>query len=96
MKTNITLLIPGDARVCKVPFAHADHAIAEGACPTCKAEPFKVGGSGMRPSACDRYWEADGGCIGCKTFLGILRVDTGTLFGVREDRAVLEGRCRVY
>lgn len=57
---------------------------------------FKVAGSGRRPSDDDRAWEADAGCVACKAHLGILRVETNTLFGVREDERVLRGRCRVY
>lgn len=96
MSMKITLLSPSGTRPCKAPYEGADHVAAEGACPQCKANPFKVAGNGMRPSADDRAWEADATCWACRKHVGTLRVDTGTLFGVREDRAVLEGRCRVY
>ena len=45
----------------------------------------------------DRYYVSDAHCVGCGAHRGELRVDTGTLFGIEEDRAVLvNGRCRVY
>lgn len=102
MSTHIKLLLKHDSttRACKLPFQDADHALASGACPYCAREEdgggFKVAGSGRRPSADDRAWEADAGCLACKAHLGTLRVETNTLFGVREDEAVLRGRCRVY
>jgi hypothetical protein len=45
----------------------------------------------------DRYYVSDAHCVGCGAHRGALRVDSGTLFGIEEDRAVLvNGRCRVY
>lgn len=79
-----------------LPHEEADHAVAAGACPKCNASPWGVQGAGRRPSADDRAWEADGVTTCCKQFAGIIRVETNTLFGVREDELVLSGRCRVY
>jgi hypothetical protein len=75
--------------------------MCEGACPYCgveEVEPkgFKVAGSNRRIAKDDRAYEADAGCLACKAHLGTLRVETGTLFGIREDEAVLNGRVRVY
>lgn len=84
---------------CTMPYEGADHVVVDvwAACPYCAAEgPVKIGGAGQRASADDRAWEADAGALCCRAFLGILRVEVSTLFGVREDRAVLAGRCRVY
>jgi len=81
---------------CKVPFEGADHAVAEGACPHCGSETFKVQGTNMHPSQDDRAYEADAKCAACDLYVGTLRAEMNTLFGVREDRAVLNGRCRVY
>lgn len=94
----VKLLLSGDdsTRACSVPFNGADHALADGACPFCGIGSFKVAGSCLRPSADDRAWEAEAVCLACKARLGTLRVETNTLFGVREDEAVLAGRCRVY
>lgn len=100
MKIKLLLKHDGTVRKCKTPFPEADHALAEGACPYCNVMElgggFKVAGASMRPSDDDRAYEANAGCLACKAHLGTLRVETNTLFGVREDEAVLRGRCRVY
>lgn len=94
---KIRLLRDGKRLKCtEPPFEGADHVVCEGACPECSITPFKIAGSNMHPSADDQAWEASAGCLACKAHVGTLRVETGTLFGVREDRAVLAGRCRVY
>jgi hypothetical protein len=74
----------------------APYAIADGACPHCKAEPFKVAGARRRISSDDRAYEADGGCIACEKFVGILRQETNTLFGLREDEAMSRLGIRIY
>jgi hypothetical protein len=95
--SRIFLLVDGGpGRKARQPFPDADHAQVEGSCPKCGAADFKVGGSGRRPSKDDRAWEADGYCLACRAHVGTIRVETSTLFGVREDEAVLRGRCRVY
>jgi hypothetical protein len=116
----------GPRRDVHVPFAGADHALADGGCPACgvgcckycgawdcdarggahRCNPadasdgypprFKVAGTGRRPSADDRAWECDAHCLACKAHVGTLRAEMSTLFGVREDEAVLNGRPRVY
>jgi hypothetical protein len=35
-------------------------------------------------------------CVACGEKVGTLRVKVSTLFGIEEDIAVLNGRCRVY
>lgn len=97
------LVKEGPRRSCRVPFEGADYALASGACPACAHEEpgpalkgFKVGGSGRYASADDRAWESQAYCLKCRAHVGVLRVETGTLFGVREDEAVLSGRVRVY
>lgn len=75
---------------------HSDHAVADKPCPHCSATPLKVAGTGRRPSKDDRAWEADAVALCCKKAVGIIRVEMSTIFGVREDEAVLHGRCRVY
>lgn len=89
-------LLRDDERIpCKVPYKDADHAVAEGKCPHCGAETFKVQGTGKRPSQDDRAYEADARCAACDLYVGVLRAEVSTLFGVREDEAVMR-RCRVY
>lgn len=73
-----------------------DHAVFEGSCSSCGASPFKVAGTGMRPSLDDRAYEADGRCLLCGARVGTIRAEMSTIFGVREDNAVLRGRPRVY
>jgi len=71
--------------------------VADEKCPHCGSEQFGVAGTGKRPSKDDRAWEADAVSTCCKKPVGTIRVETGTLFGVREDAEVLSGRYgRVY
>lgn len=95
---KITLLTNDKSpnRRCKLPFPDADHAVAERDCPKCGTHDFKVAGSGRRASADDRAWESDAYCLACRTHVGVLRCETNTLFGVREDERVLAGRVRIY
>ena len=86
----------GPRRKAQLPYPEADHAEVEGACPACGVVPLKVAGTGRRASKDDRAWEADGVALCCRVYVGTIRVETNTLFGVREDEAVLRGRCRVY
>ena len=72
-----------------------DVPVPDEKCPHC-AEPLKVGGANKRIAEDDRAYESDAGCISCGRYVGTLRLETGTLFGVREDEAVLRGRVRVY
>lgn len=65
------------------------YAFVEGACPHCKTEPLKVRGTGRRPSQDDRAYEADGFCVDCREPVGLIRNEVETLFGVREDEAVV-------
>lgn len=94
---KIFVLYDGKRVLAKLPHPEADHVRIEGEpCPKCSAKPWGAVGAGRRPSKDDRAWEADGHCTECKAHIGIIRVETNTLFGVREDQAVLQGRCRVY
>lgn len=86
---KIFLLIPDEARRrARPPHPEADHAKVDGACPKCGTEDFRVAGSGRYPSKDDRAWEAEGYCLACKAYVGVIRAETNTLFGVREDQAV--------
>lgn len=72
----------------------ATHAVVEGACPHCKATPFRARGNGMQRGH-DTY-TADATCVDCGKFVGRLVVTMNTLFGLDEDEAMLNGRPRVY
>lgn len=93
-----TYLLTAAARIpLRLHHEAADHAIATGACPKCGATSWGVQGTGRRPSADDRARDADGISTCCKQFVGVIRAETDTLFGVLEDEAaVLASRCRVY
>lgn len=96
MKVHLRMADGGPQRKAAPPFPEADHAVVDGKCPACGAEPFKVAGHGKYASQDDRAWEAEASALCCGKHVGTLRVETNTLFGVREDEAVLRGRCRVY
>lgn len=72
------------------------YAFVEGACPACGAEPLRVRGHGRRISTDDRAYEANGVALCCDTFVGTIRADVSTIFGLHEDEAMLYGRPRVY
>ncbi len=97
---KVFLIRDGARRKCSVPFhgkTAADHVVVIGeSCPHCKDKPFKVGGANMRVSTDDQAYESDAGCMSCKKPVGTFRAEMNTLFGVREDEAVLHGRARVY
>jgi hypothetical protein len=100
MKPKIKL-IPNNrdlkALRCVEPFPGADHAVVvDTVCPGCGAHPFKVAGTGRRIAQDDRAYEADAVALCCDRHVGLLRVETGTLFGVREDEAVARLGIRIY
>ncbi len=90
-------LLTSDGRCrCRLQSPNADHATAEGRCPTCSAEPFRVRGTGKRIAADDRAYEADAVCLACTQIVGTLRVEVNTLFGLREDEAVFRSGVKIY
>ena len=94
---RIYLLLPdGARRAVSLPTPDATHGVVLETCPLCSSSLFRVSGTGRRPSKDDRAWEADAISMCCEKHVGVLRYETNTLFGVREDEAVLKGRCRVY
>lgn len=95
-RTATLVLADRSTRTVAPPERGARHAVANGACPACAAEPFLVAGDGIRIADDDRHWEADGLCLACKAVVGLVRVRAETIFGLRMDREVLEGRPRVY
>jgi hypothetical protein len=75
---------------------HHTHVVFDVACPGCKASPTKVAGvKGTMTHNHDTY-RADAGCLECQAPMGHLETKVDTIFGIEEDRAVLNGRCRVY
>lgn len=97
-KPKITVTIADVVHKAAPPFDGADHAVVEGIkeCVWCKAPaPFKIAGAGRRIESHDTY-AADAVAVCCKSWVGTLRVQVDTLFGIEEDERVLRGRCRVY
>jgi hypothetical protein len=86
----------GKSRKATEPFKGADHALVSGTCPHCGAEPFKVGGTGRRIAADDRAYDADAVSYCCNKYVGVIRVEVSTLFGVREDEAVSRMGVTIY
>ena len=100
MRTKIQL-VPSDRDLkpfaCVEPFPGADHAIVvDTLCPGCGATPFKVAGTGRRIAPNNRDYEADAVALCCDRYAGTLRVETRTLFGLREDEAVFSMGIRIY
>lgn len=93
---RIFLLYGEERRTLRVPYPDADHAVVDGTCPVCGSGDFKVSGRNQRPSSDDRAWEADAVALCCRASVGTIRAEPDTIFGVREDEAVLRGRVRVY
>ena len=95
VRFKISLKMDGETRKARLPFMDADHCVVNGDCP-CGVTPFKVAGAGRRFSEDDRAYEADGVALCCDKYVGVIRVETGTLFGVREDEAVSRCGARIY
>jgi hypothetical protein len=93
---RIRLLTSDGRRRCEIESPDANHATADGRCPTCNTEPFRVQGTGRRIAADDRAYEADAVCLACAQIVGTLRVEVNTLFGLREDEAVFRSGVKIY
>lgn len=95
---NITIkLHHGQVLQVVPPYPDADHGIVLGrSCVGCLKTPFKVAGSGKRISADDRAYEADAIALCCGGYVGVLRAETSTLFGLREDEAIARLGVRIY
>lgn len=65
-------------------------------CPCCKARELVVAGRNPREGDDDRTYVSDAYCVACDKRAGRLVVEASTIFGLKEDRAVLQGRPRVY
>ena len=93
---KVYLLENGRKTICTITYKDASHVVLKGSCPQCGDAVCKLQGTGKRPSSDDQAWEADAVAACCHKHVGTLRVETSTMFGVREDEVVLNGRCRVY
>jgi len=93
---KIYLLWHDEKRRATEPFSGVDHAVVDGSCPLCGNPDFRVGGMGRRIAADDHAYEADAVAYCCNQQIGILRVETNTLFGCREDEAVSRMGVKIY
>lgn len=64
--------------------------------PVCECGETGVVGTGLQYSRDGMNYEATGCCSGCRKVLGRIIAEPDSIFGAREDDAVLNGRCRVY
>ena len=93
---KIYLVHNGKKLAAKLPYPDADHAILATDCPECGSHDCKLQGTGRRPSADDRAWEADAVALCCDRYVGTLRCEPSTLFGVREDERIATMGIRIY
>lgn len=105
MKPKIYLVRPGPSQghparglklPARLPFPDADHAVLASDCPECGAHEPQLQGTGRRIAPDDRAYEADAVALCCDRPVGVLRVEVDTLFGLREDEAVMRMGVRIY
>lgn len=95
------VLIRGEARTefpASLPHQNASFVTVQGTeCEDCpeKSETLRVIGGKGWTSEDKRAIESHGCCLDCGKYLGTLRAEVDTLFGIDEDAAVM-ARCRVY
>ena len=78
------------------PYRDATFVYCDTQCKHCKASPVAVAGfQGTRVTQGEHTYEA-AGCRDCRGHLGTIKVTLTSIFGEEEDRAVLNGRARVY
>lgn len=87
--------IKAAGQIARAPHADAEYVIARGACPKCSASPWRACGSGDQRVGHDTL-SAACRCLECGAIVGEIVVTMDTIFGIEEDRRVLNGRCRVY
>ncbi|MGK3981196.1 hypothetical protein WMF38_56895 [Sorangium sp. So ce118] len=68
----------------------------DGQCPSCKADEFRVIGDIARQKIGHDTVTAPALALCCGSEVGAVHVELNTIFGLEEDRAVLNGRPRVY
>jgi hypothetical protein len=91
---SITVHTLGNTYKAKRPHATADYVVIR-TCPKCEVEPCRVQGGGVTHHDHDTYFSR-AICLACEADIGEIRTKVETMFGIEEDNAVLNGRCRVY
>lgn len=65
-------------------------------CPCCRSEMPRIQGQGPKTTTDHDAQDPNAICLECGEHVGTLRAVFDTIFGIDEDRDVLNGRCRVY
>lgn len=84
----------GQRHSASLPFAGADHVVIA-RCPDCGQAPCRVRGTGITHHDHDTYY-ARAVALCCRAAIGGMETKVETIFGIKEDEAVLNGRPRVY
>ena len=92
---KIKLTMGGKVYIARRPFPECEYVEVPGEAPHCDGITLQVKGDGDVVTGYDTY-TVDALCARCKEPVGILVTTVKTLFGIEEDRRVLNGRCRVY
>lgn len=74
----------------------AESVTVPGECPYCASKTWRVAGQNKRISHDDIAYEADAIALCCGGAVGVLRAETNTLFGLREDEALSRFGIRIY
>jgi hypothetical protein len=86
-------------RKAALPYAHANHVRVDGQCPSCKAGEegsFRCMGKASAQTVGHDTNTAPALALCCGSEVGKIVVTMSTIFGIEEDRAVLNERSRVY
>lgn len=86
-----------DFRIATLPYLDAGFLVCEGKCPCCDTQRFEIkGDTKSKVQVNDLVFVCVAYCTNCQKPVGTLKVEMETLFGLDEDRKVLQGRPRVY
>lgn len=91
---KITLALDSGVRICALPYEGCEHVLPAGCCPFCGDDDWRVQGGAISHDR-DTY-RCQAWCLACGAGVGELRAKVSTIFGIEEDEAVLNSRCRVY
>lgn len=95
---KITLITEASEEIpLRLPYDGSEYVVADGKRCECGGDPLTVCGARGTDREDDRGMiEAAAICARCRGILGTIRIEIQTLFGLEEDRRVLNGRPRVY
>lgn len=92
---RIILTIAEKNHVMRVPYPDAPFVVSNDdlRCPHCDTE---IKARMPHPTIEFDTYRGDAVCAGCDRKIGHMTAKVSTIFGIEEDRRVLEGHCRVY